>query len=415
VDDVLDELLPQLPAIAIEGPKAVGKTRTGAERARTVRRLDDRNEVELIEADPGRLLTGEPPILIDEWQRYPSSYDVVRHAVDDDLTPGRFILTGSAAPREPVHSGAGRIPILRMRPLSFAERALQQPTVSVRALLTGTTPKPEGDTAVGLGTYVEEILRSGFPALRELTGRAHRVQLEGYVDRIVDKDFAEIGAEVRQPGTLRRWMAAYAAATATTTSWEKVRDAASAGAEVKPARSTTIPYREVLERLFVLDELPAWAPTHNRLGRLAQAPKHHLADPALATALLGMGKTALLAAEEPLASVPRHGTFLGALFESLALLSLRVYAEAAEARVSHMRLEGGRHEIDIVVERADGRVVAFETKLARSPSNDDVKHLLWLRSMLGDDLLDAVIVTTGPHAYRRKDGVLVAPLALLGP
>ena len=89
-DDVLDELLPQLPAIAVEGPKVVGKTRTGAERARTVRRLDDRNEVELVEADPGRLRTGERPILIDEWQGYPSSYDIVRHAVDDDRTPGRL-------------------------------------------------------------------------------------------------------------------------------------------------------------------------------------------------------------------------------------------------------------------------------------------------------------------------------------
>ena len=106
---------------------------------------------------------------------------------------------------------------------------------------------------------------------------------------------------------------------------------------------------------------------------------------------------------------------LGALFESLATLSVRVYAGHSEAGVGHFRTARGRQEIDLIVERADGRVVAIEVKLARSISDDDGKHLRWLKGKLGDGVLDQVIITTGPQAYRREDGIAVVPLALLGP
>ncbi|MEX2400263.1 MAG: DUF4143 domain-containing protein [Rhodothermales bacterium] len=114
-------------------------------------------------------------------------------------------------------------------------------------------------------------------------------------------------------------------------------------------------------------------------------------------------------------AIPRDGTLLGHLFESLAALSIRVYAQGAEATVGHLRTAGGRQEVDLIVERDDQRVVAFEIKLSRTADDADVRHLLWLRDRLGNDLLDAVIVTTGPQAYRRRDGVAVVPLALLGP
>ena len=114
-------------------------------------------------------------------------------------------------------------------------------------------------------------------------------------------------------------------------------------------------------------------------------------------------------------SIPREGTLFGNLFESLMTLSIRVYAQAAEARVYHLRERDGRHEVDMIVERADQRVVAIETKLSATVDDHDVKHLLWLQQRLGDQLLDAVLVTTGAHAYRRPDGVAVVPAALLGP
>lgn len=248
-----------------------------------------------------------------------------------------------------------------------------------------------------------------------MSGRALRAQLDGYLLRIVDRDFEELGRPIRNPAALRRWMAAYAAASSTTTSFEKIRDASTGGQGDKPAKTTTIPYRDVLERLWVLDPVPAWLPTRNRIARLSAPPKHQLADPALAARLLGLDAGSLLAAVPAGPPIARDGTLLGALFESLATLSVRVYAQAAEATVKHLRTAGGEREIDLIVERADGRVVAIEVKLARTVADEDVAHLTWLAGQIGDELLDAVVLTTGDEAYRRRDGVAVVPAALLGP
>ncbi len=400
----------------MEGAKGVGKTETALQRAATVHRLDDPVRRAIAEAAPERLLAGTPPVLLDEWQRVPPVWDCVRRAVDAGAEPGAFLLTGSASPlHPPTHSGAARVVTVRMRPLSLAERGLTPPTVSLRALLGGTQPDVQGTTDVSLADYTREIVQSGFPGLRHLSGRALRAQLDGYIRRIVDTDFEEMGREVRRPQLLLRWMAAYAAATATSASYETIRDAATPGEADKPAKTTTIPYRDVLERLWVVDPVPAWMPTRNAVARLTRAPKHHLADPALAARLLGVGADALLSGDDAGPPVPRDGSLLGHLFESLVTLSVRVYAQAAEAAVGHLRTAGGQQEVDLVVERDDRRVVAVEVKLSGAVGDRDVRHLLWLREQLGADLLDAVVVTTGPEAYRRPDGVAVVPAALLGP
>lgn len=416
IDDELDELLAGLPAVAIEGPKAVGKTETAMRRAQTIRRLDDPAEAALARADTARAVSGDPPVLLDEWQRVPELWDAVRRSVDADASVGRFLLTGSAAPDAPeTHSGAGRIVRLRLRPMSLAERRLCPPTVSLRALLTEGSPAVEGEADLGLEAYAREIIASGFPAIRPLTGRARRAQLDGYLARVLDRDYEEAGQSLRKPETLRRWMTAYAAASSTTATLESIRDAATPGEADKPARSTVIQYREVLQRLWLLDPVAAWAPTRNYFSRLARPEKHQLADPALAARLLGVGVETLLEGKEGAARIPRDGTLLGHLFESLVTLSVRVYAQASEARVGHLRTKGGRHEVDLIVERPDGRVLALEVKLAGSVSDDDVRHLRWLRERMGDDLLDAAVITTGRAAYRRPDGICVIPAALLGP
>lgn len=418
IDDELDELAAALPAIALEGAKGVGKTATASRRATTVHALDDPGRRGVAVADPARLLGDPPPVLIDEWQRLPEIWDLVRRRVDAGTPPGQFLLAGSALPTQPpTHSGAGRIVSLRMRPLSLAERGDKQPTVSLRELLTGMRSGLEGRTGWTLEDYVGEILRSGFPGLRGLADRPLRVQLDGYLRRIVDRDFPdELGRQVRNPDGLRRWMSAYAAATSTTASFEKIRDAATAGQGEKPAKTTTGPYRNALERLWILDPIPAWAPTRSHIRRLALPPKHQLADPALAARLLGVDAGALLSGDPVGPPIPRDGTLLGALFESLVALSVRVYAQAAEAgRVAHLRTRAGEHEVDLIVERGDGRIVAFDVKLARSIDDGDVRHLKWLAERVGDELLDAAIVTTGPEAYRRPDGIAVIPAALLGP
>lgn len=416
VDDELDELFGDLAAMAIEGPKGVGKTRTALRRANTVHRLDDPAELAVAEADPARLLEGERPVLIDEWQRLRQVWDLVRRAVDDGAPPGSFLLTGSAlADPPPTHSGAGRIVTVRMRPLALSER-LQTASVSLSELLSGTRAPVTGATDVALTDYTEEVLASGLPGLRPLSGRARRLQLEGYLDRIVDRDIPDdAGVVIRNPAALRRWMAAYAAASSTTATFETVRNAASAGHEHKPSKNATQAYRDALTRVWVLDEVPAWIPSNNRLRELGQAPKHQLADPALAAQLLGVQASTLLAGQSSGPAIARDGPLLGALFESLVTLSVRVYAARSEAKVRHIRTARGRQEVDLIVERPDGSVVAIEVKLARSVSHDDAKHLTWLKQKLGDRVLDQVIITTGPKAYRREDGIAVVPLALLGP
>jgi len=341
----------------------------------------------------------------------------VRRAVDDDGSSGRFLLTGSATPNTaPTHSGADRIVSVRMRRLSLAERLDRPPTVSLTDLLSGRQSPLGGATAFTVSHDAEEIVLSGFPGMGGLTERASRAQLDGYVTRIVQREFVEYaGHAVRNEGALRRWLTAFAAATSTTASYETIRDAATAGDAHKPAKSTTIPYRSTLERLWIIDEVPAWLPSHNHLRRLATSPVHQLADPAIAARLLGVTASSLLENTPTAVPIPRDGTLLGALFESLVTLSVRVYAQAAEAMVGHLRTRGGEHEIDLIAERADGRVVAIEVKLSRTVDDNDVRHLRWLQRQLGPNVLDAIVVTTGTEAYRRRDGIGVVPAALLGP
>jgi uncharacterized protein len=416
LDVELDELMSGAPAIAIDGPKGVGKTATCLRRAATVYPLDDATQRALLEADPGRLDRDPQPILVDEWQRFPAAWDLVRRSVDAAPTPGRFLLTGSAAPIEaPVHSGAGRIVSLRMRPLTLSERGIERPTVSLEELLAGGRPALYGSTTVDLVGYADEIVRSGFPAIRGAGPRARRALLDGYIERIVQRDFADQGRPIRRPETLRGWLRAYAAATATTASYQVLLEAATPGEAEKPAKSTTIAYRDVLAQLWLIEPQPAWLPTRNLLHRLGQAPKHHLADPALAARLIGADTNALLAGRDPGPERLRDGDLFGRLFESLVTLGVRVFAQAAEARVFHLRTRNGDHETDIIVERDDGRVVALEVKLSPSVTERDVSHLHWLGNRLGSDLLDAAVITTGREAYRRPDGIAVVPAALLGP
>lgn len=417
IDDELDELMAALPAIVLEGPKGVGKTASAERRAMTIHLLDVPAQLAVAQADPARLVSGPSPVLIDEWQRLPESWDLVRRSVDADRSPGRFLLTGSATPSgAPSHSGAGRIVTLRVRPLTLAERGVQVPTVSLRELLTGRRPGIDGSTDVGLETYANEILASGMPGFRGLTGRPLRVALDGYIDRIVEHDFPEMGHVVRNPTALRAWMTAYAANVSSTATYEAIRGAATGGHGDKPSRNAVQPYLDVLQRLWILEPVPPWLPSKNLVSRLGAAPKHQLADPAFAARLLKLDIDALLERNTTNAMAPRDGVLIGALFESLATLTVRVYAQAAEGTVMHLRTrEPNEHEVDLIVQRPDGRVLAIESKLTRAVGDNDVRQLLWLRDRIGAELLDMVVVTTGPIAYRRKDGVAVVPLALLGP
>jgi predicted AAA+ superfamily ATPase len=300
-----------------------------------------------------------------------------------------------------------------MRPLSLAERGITTPTVSLAGLLAGEAAIG-GSTSLRLSDYVEEITASGFPAIRQLPPRVRRAELDAYLANVVQREFPEQGYPVRKPEMLRAWLAAYAASTSTCTSYSKILDAATAGLDNKPARDTTIAYRDALTSLWLIDAVPPWIPSRNHLDRLRQSPKHQLADPALAARLLGLDSAALLRAEQGSTRL-NEGTILGALFEHLAALSFHTYAEAAESRLHHLRTRNGDHEVDLIVQRPDGRILAFEVKLADRVVDADAKHLKWLRAQIGDDLIDAGVLYAGERAYRRPDGLAVIPLALIGP
>lgn len=417
VDDELDQLIAGgASALSIEGAKGIGKSATAAQRADTVFALEDPTVRVIVESDPRRIVS-DGSVLIDEWQHAPATWDVVRRAVDAGASPGQFLLTGSASDlRRGVHSGAGRILQVRMRPMTLVERGVGSPSVSLAVLLHGERLPIDGDTDVDLERYVDEIVRSGFPGLRHLDARVRRSQLHGYVERIIDRDIADLtGRTVRNQAALRRWLRSYAAATATSASYEKIRDAATSGDGDKPARSTTQPYRDALEALYLLDPVPAWSPSRSHIAELGEAPKHHLIDPALAASLLGVGAGALLDGEAGDVRHPRDGTFLGALFESLMTLQVRVFAQSAETRVGHLRTHRDQHEVDLIIERDDGKVIAVEVKLSPTVDDHTVRHLRWLDEQIGDKLLDAIVITTGRFAYRRPDGIAVIPGALLGP
>lgn len=416
VDETLDDLFPHLAAIALEGAKGVGKTATATQRVNTVMSLNNPNERTALSSHLDLVTDVPGPVLIDEWQLEPDVWDRVRRAVDDDPTGSRFLLAGSAdvAPGVRIHSGAGRIVSLTMRPLAFSERALAEPSVSLRGMLDGTQPAITGTSPIDLPTYTDEILRSGFPGIRDLPERARQVQLDSYLTRIVDRELPDSGVSVRRPAALRAWLAAYAAATATDATFATILAAATPGEGDKPARQTADIYRQHLQRIYLLDPLEAWTPAFSPLKRLTHSPKHHLVDPALAARLVGVGKAGLLRGQGNRVHAAT-GTWLGALFESLAAQSVRVYAEAADARVGHLRTKNTDHEVDLIVETADRSTLAIEVKLTDTIRPADVEHLNWLSEQLGDRLVDRMIIYTGTHAYRRPDGIAVVPLALLGP
>jgi len=298
-----------------------------------------------------------------------------------------------------------------MRPMTLFERGIGEPTVSLAALLTGEDRIViGGDTNIDLEIYVQEIIAGGFPGMRSSRGRASHANLDSYLARIVDRDFPEMAHSLRSPDTLMRWLRAYAAATSTSASLETIRAAASSLVDEVPAKTTLIAYRDVLERLRILDPVPNWSPTRNQIAKLIGSPKHHLCDPALAARLLRVDASALLGGSNRVSP-----TLLGQLFESLIALNLRVYAQASEAMVGHLRTRGGLHEVDFIVVRDDQRIVAIEVKLSAAIGDADVVHLRWLKEKLGSDLIDAAVINTGPYAYRRKDGIAVIPAALLGP
>lgn len=421
IEPYLKNLMNDFPALAVDGLKGVGKTVSTRRLAATVFELDRARDFEQLTNIPDILSTQAPPILIDEWQRIPAVWDYVRRAVDDGIKPGTYLMTGSITNTDTdIHSGAGRIIRSRMYPLSFSERDIENPTVSISKLFSAPTPftaEIAGKTDITATNYISEIVKSGLPEFRALSSENRKIAIESYFANMLSHEFRQQGMRVRQPETLMRWLRAYAAAVSTDAGYTEILDVSTAGEGNKPAAKTTIAYRETLENLWLLDELSPWVSGEDFFHELKRTPKHYLADPAFAAYLLGLDEKIMTGAEGWSLRAERfdkkYGSIIGRLFESLVQLSLNTYTSVNNAKLFFVKTYRGNREIDFVLQKGT-KVIACEVKFSSTISSSDGKHLKWFIDEVGKECCEAIIITTGGVAYRRKDGIGVVPLALLG-
>ncbi|MGF1662380.1 MAG: ATP-binding protein [Kineosporiaceae bacterium] len=396
-------------AVVIEGPRACGKTRTAEQHAGSTVRLDADDQVlAAAQIDPALVLAGPSPRLLDEWHLVPGLWNAVRREVDDRGGAGHFILTGSAMPvaDDRRHSGAGRMVVTRMRTMSSWESGASTGRVSLAALFGGEPARASGERRVP--DYVEDVVRGGWPELVDASPDRAKRFLDGYLDLVVERDVPVLGGR-RDPIRLRRFLRAYAELTAHPVSLRSVV-ARAVGTDAQEQATltwhTADTYHDIAQRLMIVEDVPMWSTRLRSRATLTEVPKRHLCDPALAVALMATDAHGLL----------RDLRTFGFLFESLVTRDLRVYAQASDAGVFHYREKSGDLEIDLVVERRDGAWIGVEVKLnpdAVDSAAAALRRLADRRVAVPPAAL--IVVTAGPYAYRREDGVDVVPLATLGP
>lgn len=409
VDVELRDLLAASGAVVIEGPRACGKTSTARQVAASEVLLDvDDAARQAVALDPSLVLAGPTPRLFDEWQIEPGIWNHLRRAVDQRERPGQFILTGSAVPADDItrHTGAGRLARLHMRPMSLFETGHATGSVSLGSLLDGTMPRSP-NVELPLADLAQRLSVGGWPGLLHLDVRASQLALRSYLDEVRRVDLSRVDGKQRDPEKVGRLLRSLARNVATQAAATTL--AADAGGDGGPVDDDTVrDYLAALERLMVVEDQPAWSPHLRSKSILRRAPKRHFVDPSLAVAALRATPDRLLT----------DLNLLGLLFESLVIRDLRVYAQAADARVYHYR-DNTDLEVDAVVEAADGRWAAFEVKLGPGRIDEGARALLQFSERVdtaacGTPGILAVIIPGG-YGYRRDDGVAVIPVGALGP
>ena len=410
LDGELDERLSAIGAVLIEGPKACGKTESAIQRAATTYRLDvDLAARNAASVAPELLLESPSPVLFDEWQVVPTLWDQVRRAVDDRApAKGLYILTGSATPREDVnrHSGAGRIAISQMRPMSLMESGHSNGQASLKAVLSGDKVSAT-DAGLTVPDIIERICIGGWPALLDATSHEAGQWLRDYLNQIVLVDIQGLGTRRRDPENIRRLLNSLARNVGTAA---KVTALAKdvGGAEGPVAWATVDGYLNSLSRLRLIENSPAWAPHMRSATPLQSSPTRYFVDPSLAVAALGQGPTQLMG------DLNATGFF----FENLVVRDVRIYAQRLGGECHHWR-DQNQNEVDVVVTLPDGRWGAFEVKMNPADADRAAASLLSFAAKVdhgkaGPPAALGVITSTG-FAYRRPDGVTVLPIGTLGP
>ena len=413
IDKQVDEYLKTFGAVCIEGPKWCGKTWTSAFHSESAIYLSDPvgnfQNRQLAEISPDLILEGDFPRLIDEWQEVPSLWDAVRHKVDQTSQKGQYILTGSATPNHKgiLHSGAGRIGRLRMRPMSLFESGDSSGEISLYDLCHGQMSQTMTGE-VNLNKLIELIIRGGWPGSLGLSTRQASLLPIEYLNAVIDDDVYRIDGIKRDTRKMRLLLRSLARNESTTATDKTLINDIKAIDDEDIDRNTIMAYMDIFRRLFLTDNQPPFSSNIRSSVRIKQAEKRHFSDPSLACALLQATPDSLLHDLET----------LGFLFEALCERDLKIYAESFGAKLYHYQ-DYRNQELDAVIELPDGNWCAFEIKLGANQIDAAAANLLKINSQIEADpkgtppTVLCVLCGMSNAAYRRPDGVFVVPITAL--
>lgn len=413
-DILLDRKLEDIGAVLIEGPKWCGKTTCAEQKAKSVIYMNDPKKssmyMQLAKMSPQTLLEGETPKLIDEWQLAPSLWDTIRFEVDHRNGEGFFILTGSAVPAktdEIWHTGTGRFARIKMRPMSLWESEDSTGTISLAALFNGSA-----QTAITDEKSLEDIAfllcRGGWPKATLQKKEAALERVYDYYDAVVNADISRVDNVERDAERTKRLMRSYARFQGSQTSISKIKDDMKANDAMTVNDDTIGSYIKALEKIFVIEDMPAWNPNLRSKTAIRTSDTRYFVDPSIAVAALGLGPKDLM---------NDLNTF-GLLFETMCVRDLRVYADALGGTVYHYRDKNGL-ECDAVVHLRNGSYGLIEIKLGGdNPIEEAAETLKELANKIDTTKMKSpsfmmVLTALGSYAYQREDNVWVVPVGSL--
>lgn len=415
-DQLLKLKLEGKGAVLIEGAKWCGKTTSAEQVAKSSLYFSDEEKraqyLQLAEVSPSKLLEGDNPRLIDEWQVAPGLWDSIRFRADHSDSLGLFILTGSAVPADMskvIHSGTGRFGWIKMRPMSLFESGESTGDVSLASLFFGNE-KLEGMSGLSLENLSFIACRGGWPLSLEMRREVALEQAFDYIDAIAKRDISIVDGIERDESRVRLLLRAYARHQGSQASYTTLREDLKSNDVSSLDEDTIASYVKALKSIFVIEDMSAWNPNLRSKTAIRTSDTRYFTDPSMATAALGMGPEDL---------INDLNTF-GFVFETLAIRDLRVYAESIHGNVYHYRDAGGL-ECDAVIHLRGGQYGLIEIKLGGQKYIDAAaENLKALRSKIDLDKMKEpafmmVLTGVGDYAYQRKDGVCVVPIGCLKP